>query len=60
MAHFREVLYLPFEGDKICTISARPQERGRYPTVVLRSPYETEHENDTGPIWSSGKSIRSF
>ncbi|MBR3991316.1 MAG: CocE/NonD family hydrolase [Clostridia bacterium] len=47
MAHFREVLYLPFEGDKICTISARPQERGRYPTVVLRSPYETEHENDT-------------
>ncbi len=42
-----DVIYLPVDGDPICTVVLRPAEGEKFPSIIFRSPYEKEHENIT-------------
>ncbi len=45
MSAVSRVEYLPVDGDLICTVIAAPDAEGKFPSVIIRSPYEHDQEN---------------
>ena len=45
MSRTAKTVYLPVDGDLICTVVSTPGEGGKYPSVLFRSPYEHDQEN---------------
>ncbi|MBQ7475080.1 MAG: CocE/NonD family hydrolase [Clostridia bacterium] len=45
MEAHKKVVYLPVDGDPLCTVVLTPGSGGKYPSVLVRSPYEREHES---------------
>lgn len=37
--------YLPHDGVELFTMAVLPSDKAKYPTVIIRSPYEAHHEN---------------
>ena len=42
-----DVVYLPVDGDRLCTVISRLSEGEKFPSVLVRSPYETAQVNKT-------------
>jgi len=47
MMHYIDYTYIETENARIYTVSVRPSEEGKYPTVVIRTPYV--HDLSTMP-----------
>ncbi|MBQ7474384.1 MAG: CocE/NonD family hydrolase [Clostridia bacterium] len=43
MGRTSDVYYLPADGDLLATVAALPEAGGKFPAVIFRTPYQSDH-----------------